>query len=50
LNKVLTLFLFSFVRQFVMHPQLASPKFIAEKIYSIIQSPNDYADIWQKLQ
>ncbi len=30
--------------------QLASPKFIAEKIYSIIQSPQDYADIWQKLQ
>ena len=30
--------------------ELASPKFIAEKIYSIIQSPQDFEDIWQKLQ
>ncbi len=30
--------------------QLAKPEFIAEKIYSIIQNPNDYADVWQKLQ
>jgi benzil reductase ((S)-benzoin forming) len=30
--------------------QLASPQFIAEKIYSIIQSPQDFEDIWQKLQ
>ena len=30
--------------------ELASPKFIAEKIYSIIQKPNDFEDIWQKLQ
>ena len=30
--------------------ELASPQFIAEKIYSIIQSPNDFGDIWQKLQ
>jgi benzil reductase ((S)-benzoin forming) len=30
--------------------QLASPQFIAEKIYSIIESPQNYEDIWQKLQ
>lgn len=30
--------------------ELASPQFIAEKIYSIIQSPQNYDDIWQKLQ
>ncbi len=44
---------FSNVEQFKdlkKNNQLAKPEFIAEKIYSIIQSPNDYADIWQKLQ
>ncbi|WP_338763002.1 SDR family NAD(P)-dependent oxidoreductase [Bernardetia sp. ABR2-2B] len=30
--------------------QLASPEFVAEKIYSIIEKPQDYEDIWQKLQ
>jgi benzil reductase ((S)-benzoin forming) len=30
--------------------QLASPQFIAEKIHSIIQNPQNYEDIWQKLQ
>lgn len=30
--------------------ELASPKFIAEKIYSIIQNPQNFEDIWQKLQ
>ncbi|AFM04459.1 dehydrogenase of unknown specificity, short-chain alcohol dehydrogenase like protein [Bernardetia litoralis DSM 6794] len=30
--------------------QLAKPQFIAEKIYSIIQNPQNFEDIWQKLQ
>lgn len=30
--------------------QLASPEFIAEKIYAIIQKPQAFEDIWQKLQ
>lgn len=30
--------------------QLAKPEVIAEKIYSIIQNPQNYEDIWQKLQ
>lgn len=30
--------------------ELAKPEFIAEKIYSIIQNPQNYEDIWQKLQ
>lgn len=29
---------------------LATPQFIAEKIYSIIRKPQDFEDIWQKLQ
>ncbi|WP_338812125.1 SDR family NAD(P)-dependent oxidoreductase [Bernardetia sp. Wsw4-3y2] len=30
--------------------QLASPEFVAEKIYSIIEKPQNFEDIWQKLQ
>lgn len=39
-----------YFKELKQNNELASPKFIAEKIYSIIQSPNDFEDIWQKLQ